>query len=202
MGFFGRFLFCFACFASGLLIAADASSQVYVGAGVGRSNATGPGGPFFGSDDSANSHKIYGGYQFTPRWGFEAGYNDLGRVSADASFFFFPSQTTASFKLRNWYAAGTVNWTLGPVTILPKLGAVRNEAGGVIVCSPACSPGGNEGRTQALGGTGLEYRVWRKLAARLEFEYYGKVTGDDPFGFGGDGAVKASGWNFSLKYAF
>jgi hypothetical protein len=44
------------------------------------------------------------------------------------------------------------------------------------VCNPACSPGGNEGRTQASGGAGLEYPVWRKLAARLEYEYYGKAT--------------------------
>jgi opacity protein-like surface antigen len=195
-------LFCFACLATGLLVAPDASPQAYAGGGVGRSNATGPGGALFGSEDSANSYKIYGGYQFTRRWGFEAGYNDLGRLSADTSVFFFPASTTASFKLHNWYAAGTVNWTFGQLMILLKLGAVRNEASGVVVCNPACSPGRNEGRTQAFGAAGLEYPVWRKLAARLEFEYYGKATRDDPFGFGNSGAVTASGWSLSLKYAF
>jgi OOP family OmpA-OmpF porin len=202
MGFLVRFLFCLACFATGLLIAPDASSQAYVGGGIGRSNATGPGGTLFGSDDSATSYKIYGGYQFTPRWGFEAGYNDLGRLSADPCVFVCPSSTTASFKLRNWYAAGTVNWTFGQLMILLKLGAVRNQTSGAVVCSPTCSPGGNEGRTQAFGGAGLEYPVWRKLAARLEYEYYGKATRDDPFGFGSSGAVTASSWSLSLKHAF
>ena len=70
------------------------------------------------------------------------------------------------------------------------------------VCNPACSAGGNEGRTQAFGGAGLEYPVWRKLAARLEYEYYGKATRDDPFGFGNSGAVTASIWSLSLKHAF
>ncbi len=73
-----RFLLCLVCLAAGLLVAPDASPQVYVGGGVGRSNATGPG-LLSGSEDSANSRKVYGGYQFPPRWGFEAGYNHLGR---------------------------------------------------------------------------------------------------------------------------
>jgi len=42
MGSLWPILFCFACFVTGVLIAPDASSQAYVGGGIGRSNATGP----------------------------------------------------------------------------------------------------------------------------------------------------------------
>ena len=78
------------CAAAGLAFASGANAQSYVGIGVGQGHARMPSvstsvlGPAFtgaASKDNDTAYKLYYGYQFTPNWGIEIGYDDLGNNS-------------------------------------------------------------------------------------------------------------------------
>ena len=86
MNAFSRSLLRPLCLVAGTLVATSAFAQAYVGVGVGQGHAKLPstdttfqGFPFSGSGDKSHdtSWKLYAGYQFTPNWGLEAGYNDV-----------------------------------------------------------------------------------------------------------------------------
>ena len=81
--------------ALGALAATPVSAQFYAGAGVGRSNASGLNASGAATtttnysasiDSSSNSWKLYGGYQFTPMWGVEVQYTDLGKRNGNVAF--------------------------------------------------------------------------------------------------------------------
>ena len=84
--------------------APPAAAQMYLGLGAGAAR----------TDTHQTSYKLYGGYQFSPNWGLELGYNDLGRYLGARS--------------ESWTLAGTGtlpvtnNWSL-----LGKLGVAANR---------------------------------------------------------------------------
>ena len=49
--------------------AGPAAARMYVGGGIGASR----------TDTTEKSWKLYSGFQFSPTWGMELAYNDLGR---------------------------------------------------------------------------------------------------------------------------
>ena len=119
------------CIGAGAALASSAYAQGYVGIGVGQGNASLPsvsttvlGLAFTGASDksSATAYKLYGGYQFTPNWGLEAGYNDLGnKYSVAGSLGGTPYNAT--YKMDNWYVAATGTLPLqGGFSLLGKIG--------------------------------------------------------------------------------
>lgn len=86
------------------LVAAPASAQMYLGAGIGSAKM----------DNREDSWKLYAGYQFNPTWGAEIGYTDLGQFrGAD---------------MESWSLAGTGTMPLGANwSLLGKLGATSNR---------------------------------------------------------------------------
>ena len=60
---------------SAAFLAAQASAQVYVGAGLGIAH----------TDSGETSWKILGGYQHDRHWGIEAAYTDLGRYRGSSA---------------------------------------------------------------------------------------------------------------------
>lgn len=148
---------------SAALIAGPASAQMYLGAGVGASK----------TDTSENSWKLYGGYQFNPTWGLEAGYTDLGRYRGS--------------DIESWSLAGTGTLPLGERwSLLGKLGAAANR--------PHFSGAANH--TDLLAGVGIGYGMTKNISLRLEYENFGKLsnvsTGNNS---------KGSNLGLSLKYA-
>jgi OOP family OmpA-OmpF porin len=203
-----------ACLAAGSLVASGAYAQFYAGVGVGQGhassvpsvNTTVLGHSFTGEgdDDTDSAYKLYGGYQFTPNWGLEIGYNDLGN-SYSVKGAVDGSPYTASYKMHNWYVAGTGTLPLGSgFSLLGKVGAVRNTADLGQVCAGGTCVGasGSDKHTDVLLGVGAQYNFMSNWAARLEYENYGKMTGDDVWGTGGSGAVKADAWYASVNYSF
>lgn len=203
---------CFVSVVVGGVIASGVHAQGYIGGGIGEGHGSVPslnttifGIPVRGSGDKTRdtSYKLYGGYQFTPNWGLELGYNNLGnKYSSKIEFLGLSASIPA--KVDNWYLAGTGTLPLGSgFSLLGKLGIVRNNTvGGDICLAGTCVSAGSSHRTQPLIGVGGAYDFTKNMAVRLEYEDYGKITGDDVWGTGGSGAIKASSWNLSLKYAF
>jgi OOP family OmpA-OmpF porin len=149
---------------SAAFVAAPALAQTYIGGGIGKSD----------TDTQENSWKVYGGYQFTPTWGLELGYTDLGNYRGA--------------EVESWSLAGTAtlplnqNWSL-----LGKLGFARNNAE-----TPSASQ-----KSSTLAGVGVGYALNQNLGLRLEYEDYGKLADT---GIGTDD--KGSNVVLSVKYSF
>jgi OOP family OmpA-OmpF porin len=209
---------------SGALIATSASAQSYGygGIGFGQGHASIP--SFLFSDTSVappitgsftegktrdTAYKLYLGYQYTPNWGIELGYNDLGKKYSShivATDGITTATGDATFKLDNWYLAATGTLPLSNgFSLLGKLGAVRSTVkGGTItltngITTASASLGGDSHHSSALLGVGVEYTFSKQLAARLEYEDYGKSSEDIG---GGVGAIKTNAWYLSLKGSF
>lgn len=208
-----RTVFGVVCLGAASLFASGAQAQqFYVGAGFGQGSASAPsvsttilGLPFTGSPDKTTdtAYKLYGGYQFTPNWGVELGYNDLGnKYSFKGTYSGVPYSGT--YKLNNWYVAATGTLPMqGGFSLIGKLGVSANKASGGDVCVlGVCEGLGSESKTDIMLGVGAQYSFAQGWAARLEYEDYGKMSGDDVWGTGGSGAAKANAWYLSLNYAF
>lgn len=149
---------------SATFIAAPAAAEMYVGGGAGRSD----------TDSGQNSWKLYGGYQFTPTWGVELGYTDLGKYRGAG--------------VESWSLAGTATLPLATGwTLLGKVGFARNNA----------DFAGAEQKSSTLYGIGVGYALNSNLGLRLEYEDFGKLANT---GAGTDD--KGSNVALSLKYSF
>ena len=140
--------------------APPAAAQMYLGLGAGAAR----------TDTHQTSYKLYGGYQFSPNWGLELGYNDLGRYLGARS--------------ESWTLAGTGtlpvtnNWSL-----LGKLGVAANRTefsggGGVGGAAAAAPPrfSGTARENDLLVGVGIGYSFNRNVGLRLEYEDFGKLS--------------------------
>lgn len=206
-----------ACAAAGALLASSAWAQgmpqgMYLGGGIGRGELSMPASAGrigsvavsgSGNTSNDNAYSLYGGYQFTPNWGLELGYDNLGN-SYSENISVNGVSGTVSGKVHNWYLAGTGTLPLGSGwSLLGKLGIVRNTTDFATLCSSAvCAPRGSTSRTQPLIGIGAQYDFAPHWGARLEYDDYGKASGGDFLGTGGSGSLKARAWNFSVKYSF
>src|SRR5512146_2358997 len=208
-----RKLLGWACVGAGVAFASAANAQGYVGIGFGQGHASMPGVSttvlglaFTGAADKTNdtAYKLYGGYQFTPNWGFEVGYNDLGNKYSVAGSF-GGTAYNATYKMDNLYVAATGTLPLqGGFSLLGKLGIAANKVSGGQICAggSCASFAADDSKTDVMVGIGAQYAFMKNWAARLEYENYGKVSGDDIWGTGGSGALKADAWNISVNYAF
>jgi OOP family OmpA-OmpF porin len=194
----------------------SAFAQGYLGVGVvgGKMDLPGvsttiSGVAVTGSADktSDTGFKLFGGYNFTPNWGIELAYNDLGNsYSAKGVVSTVPPVpfTVTGLKGSNWTLAGVGTLPLSnEFSIFAKAGVAWNHSSGGAVNAAGFSMGnGSDNRTSAMFGVGANFNFTKNWAARLEWEDYGKATKDDVWGTGGTGAAKASAWTLSLKYAF
>lgn len=149
---------------SATCIAGPAAAEMYLGGGVGKSD----------TDRGHNSWKLYGGYQFSPTWGVELGYTDLGKYrGAD---------------VESWSLAGTLTVPLAERwTMLGKLGLARNNSDFT----------GAEKKSSTLAGVGVGYALNQNLGLRLEYEDYGKLANT-----GVGTSNKGSNVALSVKYSF
>jgi len=194
------------------LLALGAHAQSYFGVAIGRAHGSIPslnttvlGIPVTAAADKTNetSYKLYGGYQFTPNWGLELGYADLGSgYSSNVTIGGLPGVVTA--KADTWYVAatGTLPFRNG-FSLLGKIGMASSHVAAADLClAGTCFSMGSESRSQAMYGVGLEYAFAGKWTARLEYEDYGKLTSDDVWGTGDSGAIKGNSWYLGARYNF
>ena len=192
-------------------LSSAASAQFYVGGGVGTSKSTG----FSGTtavtattnvtvtgDNNKTSWKLYGGYQFTPTWGLEAQYSNLGNRSASFAFSGAVVGTGAlSARAQQFSLAATGTLPLSNnFYLMGKLGASRNIIGSYNgTAGPANVSRGASTKTGLLAGLGVGYNITKNWGARIEYENFGKFASSN----GTSGSpVKADNWSISVKYSF
>lgn len=197
---------------AGAAVAAPASAQFYLGGGVGAARATGINGSTVvlgvpvtvsGADSTKTSWKLLGGYQFTPHWGAEAQYSDLGQRSATIAFGapINLSGTTTSARASQWSLAGTGTLPVGNnFYLMAKLGASRNHFDSVsLSLRGVTASSGSASKTGLLAGVGAGYNFNRNLGLRLEYENFGKFSSNGSIN---GGSIKGDNWALVLKYAF
>lgn len=149
---------------SATFLAAPAAAQMYIGGGVGASK----------TDTSETSWKLYGGYQFSPNWGAELAYNDLGRYR--------------NANIESWTLAGTgtipfnAQWSL-----IGKLGVAANRT----------RFAGTTNYKDLLVGIGVGYSFSNKVGLRLEYEDFGRLSDQ-----GGGNNSRGSNIGLSVRYGF
>jgi hypothetical protein len=170
---------------AGALVSAQAYAQGraggYFGAGVMQvytDNATefasSTLGPTGGSgDSSATGFKVYGGYVWPARFGFEVGYYDLGTFGV----YSFGAKTD-EFRTTALAFSGTYSLPINPsVDVLFKLGMAFTDAD--YRCLSLCSwPNVNtsHGDIAGLMGVGLDWRIASNFSVRADWEYFGGVV--------------------------
>jgi OmpA-OmpF porin, OOP family len=138
-------------------------SAWYAGAAFGRSKVKDP-------DDTHAAWKIFGGYQLNRYFAAELGYTDPGEASESAG------AVTVKFKSKMWQLAGLGFYPLSDrMSVHAKLGAYRAATDATTGIGASVSQT-NTGLTYAFGG---QYDFRRDLAARLEWQRYGKLGGGD-----------------------
>jgi OOP family OmpA-OmpF porin len=189
-----------ACAVAAAFVAMPASAQWYAGGGVGSSKLSGldftsPPIRITGADSSKASVKVYGGYQITPNWGVEAQYTDLGNRDFAIRNLAGVQLASGSIKSSQYSIAGTGTLPLSSnFSLFGKLGVSSNQGK---VSTVGVSDRGNQ--TSPLIGVGVVYNFTPKLAVRLEYEDFGKISDD---GGANGGAVRANNFGLSLQYAF
>ncbi len=188
---------------AGAFVAAPASAQWYVGAGVGSAQAKlGAYSPaanvnVTGTSNRDTAWKILGGYQFTPNWGAEMQYSDLGHYNYTLSQ---PgASATGNYKANQWSFAGTGTIPFGNFYGFGKLGISANHVSTSSACIPAgCLTNGSGYKSDLLAGVGVGYNFTKNIGLRLEYENFGKLTNVS----NGGGSVKGEDWALSVKYSF
>ena len=175
---------------TGSLSAAQDNTGWYGGASVGRSAATtddagitsGLAGQGLGTSsiddrDRATGYKLFGGYQFTPNLGVEAGFFDLGR-------FGYSAHTTPAGTLNgdmrarglNLDVVGTLPLT-GKLSALGRVGVTSVRASDSFSATgaarvPYANANPSQRSTNLKVGLGLMYELTDSLALRAEAERY------------------------------
>ena len=193
-------------------IAAPASAQFYIGGGLGKSfGSDGNTSAVIGTttvvtsglDNNKTSYQINGGYEFTPIWGVEVQYTDLGKRSGIATFSGGVTGTAAipDTKLYQWGISGTGTLAINEDWFARgKLGVSSNHIdnstatlGGVTF-----STGGGS-KTDLLLGAAIGYRWNKNFSTRLEYEYFGKFSSNSG---NATSNVKANNIGLRLQYSF
>ena len=128
------------------------------------------------SNSKPTGFKLYGGYDFTPNLAIEAGYADFGTAKAD--FNVGASSGKVEAKLSSFYVAGkgTVQFNQ-QFSGFGKLGVARNKADATATgAGITANASGNE--TALYAAVGVAYHFTKNVAATLEYESFGKSSGN------------------------
>ena len=187
------------CAVSLAFIAAPASAQWYVGAGVGSSNLSGVDGSagiapasLTGVDGNKTSSKFFGGYQITPNWGVEAQYGNLGSRTGSVRLAGV-SLGTVTGKSTQMSLAGTGTLPLASgFSLMGKLGVTSNKTN-----TTGAGVSSSDSVSGLLVGVGVSYSLTKEASLRLEIENFGKGSN------GASGStIRASNVSLGLVYAF
>lgn len=165
----------------GMLAAAQASAQGYLGFSVGQSDIDDEitaglitSGTVDGKD---TAWKLFGGYLFTPNFGLELAYVDLGEVSYSGSFFASPV-TGGKVEVNGFNVAALGSF---PVTeqfsLFGKLGLFIWEAKASDTTGGAPFAAKEDGSDLSFG-VGIGYHFTRNLGVRAEWERFEAADAD------------------------
>ena len=138
-------------------------------------------------DERDTGYKIQAGYQFTPNWGVEFGYVDLGKVNA-ANNVTAPAvgflRLDAKADGWNAVAVGTLPLSNG-FSLLGKLGTIYStttatlSTGGAVVLPAGTQTNFKKSEWNWAYGLGVQYDISKTLAVRGEWERFDGLRPSD-----------------------
>ena len=154
------------------------------------------------SQANASGTKLYVGYRFSPTWGTEFSYADLGKKYSDT----LTTPTGSSLggaKLKAWSWSGTGSFELLPhLWAVGKLGIARDRADVDTTCvGTTCTAPRKNSSWSPVVGAGAEVGLGN-YGLRLEYEDYGKFSTGDVLSTGNSGSIKAHAVTLSLQTRF
>lgn len=129
--------------------------------------------------DSSTAWKAYGGLQFTPNWGMELGYADLGKYNVNYALAGTSGNGMSTNKLSAWSLAGVGTWPINErfsLHAIAGLAWLRSEY--TFTGDGTFYPGNTGSTAHALNptlGLGANYNINKNLAIRFDYQSYGKV---------------------------
>lgn len=155
--------------------------------------------PSLSRADRGNAWKLIGAHQFSPSFGLEAAYGDLGRYGYASGV--TGLSATGNVRMRAWSLAGTGQLALArDWSLSGKVGVGGNlfdlsRVGGPLGPSPWL-PNPSIGGADLLLGVGLGYYFGRGFGLRFEYENYGAAR------LPGSSAPRGDNWAVNLRYSF
>lgn len=152
------------------------SGEFYLGVGAGSADYKDINCPTgFDCDTSDTGWKLLGGYQFTPIFGVEAAWADLGEVTLNGTA---PGGAAFSGKGEGdgFLLAGTVGW---PATdrfrLYGKLGGFFYNSKFTSTVGGVVNEDLDESGTELMYGLGAQYNFTERFGARLEWERFNDI---------------------------
>jgi OOP family OmpA-OmpF porin len=149
------------------------AGDAYVGASLVGTKVDGAGGGFTIVDsDYKTGFKLYGGYQFTPTFGVEGGFADLGERDAYSWY----EGSFANAKPQLFYGAATATLPVtAALSLHAKLGVAVSHTR-LWTTGPGWTASATRDRTSALIGVGASYALNEKVSLVAEYEDFGRVA--------------------------
>ena len=146
----------------------------YVGGSLGQSDVKDACDGLSNCDDSDTAWKVFGGYQFTPSLAVEAGYTDLGEVSAREGGASLRAEATA------WEVVGVGSIPVADrFSLYGKAGLYRAEIEVRVRIAGLGSDSLDESNNDLTFGFGARYAVSDAVGVRAEWQRYSDVGGGD-----------------------
>jgi OOP family OmpA-OmpF porin len=163
---------------------AQDAQKWYAGANVGQSKFSGSCGGGLSCDTTDTAFKFFGGYKFSPMISAELGYADFGKQHASGTL--LGVAASADVKVNAWELDGVGSWPIAnKFSVLGRLGVYRAESkasGNASFAGIAVSTNGKASNTGLTYGIGAGYDITQAVTARLEFQRYNKVGGNNAGG--------------------
>ncbi len=124
-------------------------------------------------------------YHFTPVWGFEASYGDLGNATGNGTSSTYGTPATWSIKVMGWAFAGTATVPIaGGFSLFGKLGTVRAEFNENLETTTGTGvpmhgisfngvPISRQIKNAVTYGVGVQYELNKTFALRAQYENFG-----------------------------
>lgn len=135
------------------------------------------------------SGKFFGGYEFNPMWGVEAGYTSFR--DALVSYTIGGVNVIGETDGESYYLAAKATMPINAqFSLYGKLGAAHNKSELVTLNA---GQNQSDSETEAYGALGAEYKLNQNLSVVGEYERYGNSR---------DFGAKADVWTIGAKYSF
>ncbi|MEY5003703.1 MAG: hypothetical protein RL678_1512 [Pseudomonadota bacterium] len=172
------------------------AEESYVKVGVGQGQYKIP-----GDSERKTAFSLAFGQSLSENWGYELGYINFGKVSANGTEAGLDVRTQA--RTESLYAAAVGTLPLSEsFSLFGKLGiAVNYTKFNSVIAVPNPIPGGpaqalraseSETKAKPMIGVGAAYNFSKQIAVTAEYQYFGKVYSD----------LKVDAWTVGLKYGF
>lgn len=137
---------------------AQSNEGAYGGVSVGRAH-NGSDNPVSPTDRNDTAYKLYGGYGFTPNFGIEYGYTDLGKFTT----------ANGSLKAKGVFVDAVGSWMFAPQwSALGRVGVFNAS----LDRQDSLNGNAKDRGTNLKVGAGLQYDISKTIALRGEWERY------------------------------